>query len=618
MGLLPEENESLDLYEVNRGCRGESPSLTLVGRNNRNKTIDRECGVDPGGGPGYSFRPSQYNAISADGSEVFFTTCTSGNVLGPSVPHQLFVRLGGSRALEVSRPLEAGRPFGGCVGGGVPGEVPCDGAVGRPSADFVGASEDGSRVFFTTTAALTSEDHDTASDLYLAGIGCPQSNPGCAVAEREVRSLVQISHDPNPGEAAEVQGVLRVAPDGARLYFVARGVLSDAANAEGNLPLKDADNLYVYDAVSGKTTFIADLCSGSGLSGQVQDARCPEGSDESLWAQLSVEEGGESQTAGQDAGFLVFSTYAQLSGDDADTARDVYRYDAATGTLERVSLGEDGSDANGNDDAFDARIGQGNLGGTALAQSEADARAVSEDGSRIVFMSEAPLSSAATNHLTNVYEWHEQAGGGGVVSLISTGSGEHPVNQVVISPSGNDIFFLTFQGLVAGDTDGAADIYDARLHGGFPTAAVAPAPCSGDACQGALTNPAPLLVPGSVAQAPGENLATPASAPAVTPKKATVKRRVAARADRAARLAGARRRSASRARRGSGYWLSSRPANRRGVERDRAMGARAGSKSSAARPARTGFPRARAERTNLRAARAGTQPASDSRRAERR
>ena len=57
------------------------------------------------------------------------------------------------------------------------------------------------------------------------------------------------------------------------------------------------------------------------------------------------------------------------------------------------------------------------------------------------------------------------------------------------------------------DTDGLGDVYDARLHGGFPVAAVPRAPCSGDACQGPLTNPAPLLVPGSVAQAPGENLA---------------------------------------------------------------------------------------------------------------
>ena len=35
-------------------------------------------------------------------------------------------------------------------------------------------------------------------------------------------------------------------------------------------------------------------------------------------------------------------------------------------------------------------------------------------------------------------------------------------------------------------------------------------PCSGDACQGPLSNPTPLLVPGSVSQASGENLAATA------------------------------------------------------------------------------------------------------------
>ena len=42
---------------------------------------------------------------------------------------------------------------------------------------------------------------------------------------------------------------------------------------------------------------------------------------------------------------------------------------------------------------------------------------------------------------------------------------------------------------------------------GFPQAPAAAQPCSGDACQGPLTNPAPLLIPGSVSQVPGENLA---------------------------------------------------------------------------------------------------------------
>ena len=67
----------------------------------------------------------------------------------------------------------------------------------------------------------------------------------------------------------------------------------------------------------------------------------------------------------------------------------------------------------------------------------------------------------------------------------------------MIDPSGRNIFFITSQGLVPQDTDGADDVYDARLGGGFPLPPAPVQPCAGDACQGPLTNPAPLLVPGS-------------------------------------------------------------------------------------------------------------------------
>ena len=43
----------------------------------------------------------------------------------------------------------------------------------RASADFSGASEDGSTVYFTTAAQLTATDKDTGKDLYMATIGCP-------------------------------------------------------------------------------------------------------------------------------------------------------------------------------------------------------------------------------------------------------------------------------------------------------------------------------------------------------------------------------------------------------------------------------------------------------------
>ena len=44
---------------------------------------------------------------------------------------------------------------------------------------------------------------------------------------------------------------------------------------------------------------------------------------------------------------------------------------------------------------------------------------------------------------------------------------------------------------------------------GFPSVAAERQPCEGDGCQGPLTNPAPLLVPGSVSQAPGDDFPPP-------------------------------------------------------------------------------------------------------------
>jgi hypothetical protein len=531
--LLPEAaGADLPLYEMDRGCGGEGASLRLVGVRNRlgvhgePEELESACQPEVGISKYDVTMLSTFNAVADDGNGVFFTSCVGGL----SGSYQLFVRLGGGRTVEVSRPFDVGQEFGGCVGGGVPGEVPCDGAATRPAADFVGASEDGSVVFFTTAAPLEpATDKDSRQDLYMARIGCPEGVVGCAVAEEGVTSLTQVSHSPVVGEAAEVQGAVRLAPNGERVYFVARGVLSEEANAEGVVAAKGADNLYVYDSVSGRTAFIAELCSGGQRSGSVEDLACPAGanaSDSFLWNEYG---GGEEQTAGPGGEYMVFSTYAQLVHGDNDSAKDVYRYDALTGSLERVSVGEDGYDANGNDSAYNALIASGAWGQTQVAhQYESGKRAVSEDGSRVVFRTAEPLSPQAGNGLANVYEWREVAGSSeGEVSIISSGGGEQPVEDAVISPSGRDIFFVTEQGLVPQDVDGAGDVYDARLDGGFPSEPVGAEPCSGEACLGPLSNPAPLLVPGSSVQTAGGNFTTPASKKAATkpkPKKKKTKK----------------------------------------------------------------------------------------------
>jgi hypothetical protein len=497
-------------YELDRGCGRQPASLRLVGVDDNGATLcDGDVSV------GAESEANQFNAVSADGDQVFFTDCG-----------QLFVRLGGTRTLEVSKSLAEGD---GCAEANS-----CTQALQRPSAEFVGASRDGSRVFFTTSAPLVAEDHDAGNDLYTASIGCPDAEPGCAAASREVRSLVQVSHDPNGGEAG-VQGVVQVAPDGSHVYFVATGDLLTAGEQQAlegagrAVPHAGADNLYVYDNLAdggaGEISFIGDLCSGYQLSGSVEDLRCPNTSETDTGVWTLHGGGGEAQTAGADGSFLVFSTYAQLSASDTNSAKDVYRYDASTGQLERVSLGEAGYDSNGNGGNFNATMVVPSSYSHGLVKEEYELadRIVSEDGSRIVFRSSRPLSPVVSNGLENVYEWHETPGGEGSVSLISSGSATEPVEDAVISPSGQDIFFITDQGLLPQDTDGEDDLYDARLEGGFPAALAAQQPCSGDACQGPLTNPAPLLVPGSVSQTPGENVAASNSSPAVTPKRVAVK-----------------------------------------------------------------------------------------------
>ena len=83
------------------------------------------------------------------------------------------------------------------------------------------------------------------------------------------------------------------------------------------------------------------------------------------------------------------------------------------------------------------------------------------------------------------------------------------------SADGDDVFFATAEGLEAGDTDGAYDVYDARVGGGFKKVDQA-APCAGDGCQGGVAGVPSVPVPGSAGfsgpqnQEPPDDRAKPA------------------------------------------------------------------------------------------------------------
>ncbi|MGN6373596.1 MAG: hypothetical protein ACTHM1_11520 [Solirubrobacteraceae bacterium] len=527
---LSPEGSSVTVHGIYDVASDGTTPVRFVGLNNKGTPINPKCAVSLGASlTALEGKHSKYHAVAADGREIFFTTCA-----GSEASQQLFVRLDDSRTVEVSRTLEAGR-FGGCIGQTAPhasGEVPCYGAAERPSAEFVGASEDGAKVLFTTKAPL-GEDKDKGNDLYMAVIGCPSAEPGCAVGKREVTELRRISNA-SSGGAAEVQGVVGMSADASRIYFVAQGVLS-GENTEHASPVAGADNMYLYEAGSegatGTVTFISSLCSGSEKSGTVEDSRCPSDlsmlhdpiplgignafprtvNDAQLWRSTA---GGETEVELADNGrILVFSSYGRLTNDDTDDASDVYRYNAQTHGLERISTGEAGASENGNVNNQPSKSNPGVIeqtadadilptvgpSGSVAVQNRLGLRSVNEDGSRILFFTPEALSGKAINGLMDAYEWHE-----GGVSLLSTGVDPEPMlpGFITMSASGNDIFFVTGTQLLRQDTDEAPDLYDARLGPGFPPSPSIREECAGEECQGPLTDPEPVLVPASTLQSP--------------------------------------------------------------------------------------------------------------------
>jgi hypothetical protein len=123
-----------------------------------------------------------------------------------------------------------------------------------------------------------------------------------------------------------------------------------------------------------------------------------------------------------------------------------------------------------------------------------DSRALSADADRVFFDSADALVPQDTNGKLDVYEWEALEHGtctestpsfttasGGCVDLISSGTSPENSEFADASANGSDVFFITGASLVARDP-GSVDLYDARVAGGEAEES-ASASCSGDACQ---------------------------------------------------------------------------------------------------------------------------------------
>ena len=448
---------SYRLYEV----VSNPPALRAVALDNSGNDLAPVCFT--GGLGGYSNVASPigraYNAVSADGSKIFFSARTGAGVPDCNTePGRIFARIDGTETVEISASE--------CTRG--------DCSTAKDTPIYKSASNDGSKVLFTTAQQLTNADVDTTKDLYLYDFAKPTG---------QHLSLASIGDATNatPGSGAQVKNVVNVSEDANRTYFVAAGILTTGKNSFGQAAQAGANNLYLYEYATGMTTFVGRF----------------DAADEGLWV-------GPSQSIlADDAGrYLVMVIKTKLAPSDTDAAADMYRYDAQSGEIVQVSPGNSADSV-------------GEVGGVTEAWPAPRPLLASTDGSTIAFTTAAPLQANDVNGARDVYLWRE-----GSVSLVSGGETERGIRvEVLVSSSGDEVAFATAGQMVPRDVDTTVSTYVAHTGADAePPIVTPPPPCaSSELCRGstpsAPAKPAPVT-PGF--NGPGND---PTPKPAKNPHK---------------------------------------------------------------------------------------------------
>ena len=321
------------------------------------------------------------NALSTDGRTVYFTAIaksSSNPCKHETVPvNELYARVDGetseAHTVKISQ--------------------------GTSNASFLGASEDGSRAFFTEGPFEDENLFESECTAHCEGSGDEES--------KEQRALIDVSEGPGgapvPG-GPRVQGTVARSADGSHVYFVAKGVLT-AANREGRTPVAGGENLYVYgrDASypAGHTAFIARL-------------------SQSTSERLGLAEGGGAANVSPDGRFLVFESDSDLTPGTHAGGTQIFRYDTATEQLVRVSIGAQGFNDDGNAGTGDATIVSAGRGETYVGPARGDPT-MSDDGTRVFFMSPVGLTPQALNDVVTGHEEGE----------LPLGSGKHAVTATL-------------------------------------------------------------------------------------------------------------------------------------------------------------------------------------------
>jgi len=383
------------------------------------------------------------NAVSADGKRVFWT------FVALSGAKQLLARIEGAETIQ----LDAKQGGVGPAGGG----------------RFWAASDDGSKVFFTTANPLTPGANASGADLYRYDF---DAAPG-----QELEDLTDSA-------LASVLGVLGASENGAYLYFAASGVLSgEAQNANGEKAQAGQPNLYLWHEGEG-IRFLARLASEDGSNWNTtprsHSARVtPDGLH---LAFVSIAKLSDYDNTVEGAAGCQVDEAGELVGIDPRCAQ-VYLYEAQADALSCASCHPTGQRPAGPSDLPGWR------------HRFEGPRYLTDDGQRLFFTTYDGLLPEDRNGVQDVYEF-EQAGTGtctiasnafvedaqGCLFQISGGKSEEDSYLVDASADGRDVFFSTRGALLGTDQDERYDLYDYRV-GGLPPPSPPPPECEGEACK---------------------------------------------------------------------------------------------------------------------------------------
>jgi hypothetical protein len=423
--------------------------------------------------------PDASNAISTDGSRIFWTDTQAG----PDLRH-VYVLEDGTKEVQVS---------------------------GSDPAEYWTATPDGRYALYTEDERLWRFDTLTGAHQELAGVG------------RE-------------GEPPAVVGVLgtnSTGADASYIYFVAENRLAENASADKEQAASGRPNLYLLH--EGATTFIATL---STEDNKIQnDQNRSEGGD---WAPNL---GARTAEITGDGRHLVFQSSERLTGYDNTDAEggahilEVFVYDADRESLSCASCDPTGAPPRIKE-GHSTDLPTSVLSRTTMRRwmSESGGRVFFDFQQALVPQdtnAENPRDSVGGE---DVYEWEAEGEGTcdrqavprldhGCVSLLSGGDSEDRSFLVDADATGENVFF-EHRGVLGG-ADVSSDrneLYDARVDGGFPSSALA---CTGTGCQGVPPAPPLFATPASVTFSGVGNLPAP-KASKVRVKTATRAQKLAA------------------------------------------------------------------------------------------